>query len=403
MRRQFRRFSPADLLRSLMAEAAGGDGTFCSLSAATGGRSSAQNIHQRLKAPACDFLASVLAHRLGGGVALGRAGAVFPGRVLVEDCSHFQAHASLAGELPAHGNHLGATAGAKLHLVVDLVEGNMVNCSLLPATTSDQSLAHRVIEEGLQPGDLLLRDKGFFSVEALRDIEEKGAFYLSRLPKTLRPLDENDEAIDLPKLLARETREVVILHASLGRDFGLPSGLIALRVPKAVRRRRERECRQRLGRRRGRLPAWERFYCQWELMVTNLGLTEARAQALSTLYRCRWRIELIFKGMKSGNFSSRLAAKRTNKHHFLALLLARLLALALALPLETFLCRTRTEASAPPSLLKTFKLFFSSLRAFLLSQAFAPPAAFPSILKRAASMNKRKRSNHQDFFHAGLA
>ena len=393
MQRSSRRFGPSDLLSSLLAEAAGGDGSLTSLCAASGAKCSPQNIHKRLGSSACDLLASVLAGVIGRQSAEA-ACSLFGGRIIVEDCSHFLAPEGLCQALPSHGNQHGATAGVKLHLAFDLLGGRPLRCDLIPARVSDQSLAERCVED-LEAGDLLVRDKGFFAINSLVQIQLAGAFYLSRLPRSVKPMDDEGRLLDLPGLVAGATGSSVELVVRIGQETDLPTRLILLRLPRRVALERIRAWRQKSGKRRGRLPSEELFWCHWEPLVTNLDATRADAETLASLYRCRWRIELIFKALKSGGFARMLAGKATNVHHWLALLLARLIALALVLPLEAQLV-ARLRPTRPPSVLKFLRWALDRLRMTILQRLDVDPEATGRILTRCLSMDRRKLPGHHD-------
>lgn len=393
IRRASRNFSPADLLRSLIAECCGGSGTFKALSAAGGARTSSQNIHKRINADATNFLASVLGTALSDDE---RMNCSIFNRVVIEDCSHFQAPERLVEQLPSYGNQHGKTAGVKLHFAYDLLSGSPVCVDLIKARVTDQSLAEKLVANELRAGDLLIRDKGFFSVNALVEIQFLKAFYLSRLPRSLKPMDEDGSPLDLVARLMKASGNMVECVATLGHQTGLPTRLIAVRVPKQKAKQREIDCRKRIRQSRGKLPAKHLVHCHWELVVTNVPFPMMKAEDLAALYRCRWRIELAFKALKSGHFSSAMATHSTNKHHWLALLLARLIAFLPVLRLgqpDT----TVGSMPPPPSLHKCAKLWFVALGLKILAPVFGEPGALDRIMRRCCLFDRRKRDNHYDF------
>ncbi|WP_117161548.1 IS4 family transposase [Paraliobacillus sp. X-1268] len=74
--------------------------------------------------------------------------------------------------------------GAKIQLEYELFEGKFLHTFLYDQTKSDQHAA-RELEDTIEPGDLILRDLGYFSGEHLKKIDRAGGFYISRVPANM--------------------------------------------------------------------------------------------------------------------------------------------------------------------------------------------------------------------------
>ena len=73
----------------------------------------------------------------------------------------------------------GSTAAARLQFTFDLLSGQLIDSALHAFTRVDQAAAKDVLPL-LAPGDLLIRDLGYFALDAFAAIEGKRSFYLSR-------------------------------------------------------------------------------------------------------------------------------------------------------------------------------------------------------------------------------
>ena len=95
-------------------------------------------------------------------------------RIIVEDASSQILPKSNAEEFPAHGNHHGQTAGVKIDFGYDLLSGTMVSHTREQATTQDKIIGKELLVQ-VMPGDLVLRDMGYFILDEFTAIEDLGA------------------------------------------------------------------------------------------------------------------------------------------------------------------------------------------------------------------------------------
>jgi hypothetical protein len=80
-------------------------------------------------------------------------------RVIIEDASSQVMPKGNAEEFPAHANHHGPTAGAKIDLAYDLLSDEIISHSLQLATMQDKVTGRELITE-IRQGYLVLRDMG---------------------------------------------------------------------------------------------------------------------------------------------------------------------------------------------------------------------------------------------------
>jgi hypothetical protein len=216
-------------------------------------------------------------------------------RVLLHDSTVEPLPEHLAKLFPGGRNQCPEKRAAlKIQFVADLLNATLVDCSLSGYTRNDQTAAPDILAV-VQPGDLIIRDLGYFVLPVLATLDLKHAFFLSRCRHGVRVYDLQGQPLDLVRLLQNQgkiDREVL-----LGNEQ-VRVRLVALPVPEAVANQRRRKARANHD---GRFtPSREHlFLMAWNLFVTNVSPTVWPTQALVPLYRLRWRIEMIFKAWKS--------------------------------------------------------------------------------------------------------
>jgi hypothetical protein len=259
---------------------------------------SKQALHQRLSPKLEQFLAQVAAalfSRLS--LPLKNRGwlAAFQ-RVLLHDSTVEPLPEHLATAFPGpRNNRKRRYASLKLQFVCDLLHSQVLHLSLSGFTRNDQAAAADIL--GLvRPGDLIVRDLGFFVLKVLEQLSLKGAFFLSRYRHGVNLYDpQTGQRLDLAGYLrARRSLDANVL---LGEDK-LPVRLVAQPVPEAVANERRRKARANRDRRLN--PGADHlFLLGWNIFVTNVSRTTWPAKALQPIYRLRWRVEIIFKAWKS--------------------------------------------------------------------------------------------------------
>ena len=263
---------------------------------------SKQALWERLGEPAVEFLKQVLgaALRWRALVSTPKIPAALRmfGRVLVQDSTTLQLSAALARCFPGGANQHGEAGGQlRIQAVLDLVSQQFVHFGLSHFRRNDQAAAFDVLAV-VQPGDLVVRDLGYFVLGSLEKIAEAGAFFLSRLRVSTGIWDAaGQEPLDLLKLLRRQGR--VDLRVRLGAQK-VPVRLVAVKLPPAVaaeRRRRARAGQKHDG--RYQVQARTLALLDWAIFVTNVPASVWRAQTVVAVYGLRWRIETIFKAWKS--------------------------------------------------------------------------------------------------------
>lgn len=267
--------------------------------------------------------------------------------VLIQDGTCIPMPQSLVEHYPGNANRSGRKAVAKLDVLLDIKRWNLRRLRLNPYNRSDQSEALEANAD-IEPGWLVIRDLGYYSIKAIGGIIEAGAFFLSRLkfgttlydPATLKP-------INLETLLKRKRKlDIAVL---LGKP-GILVRLIAEPVPPGIaKRRREKALRDRD--KRIKHGANYMLRLGWTLLITNINPSVWTPQQACKAYQFRWQVETMFKSWKS---HLKLAAQSTkadveSPHKAEAIILAQMLMVVTVLmPLTAAQIAHRNERKGKP-------------------------------------------------------
>ena len=258
------------------------------------------------------------------------------GRVIIEDSSQVKLPKANHEEFPGHGNDGGKTAGCKFDMAFDLLTGEPVTSVLHLATEQDREIGKDLVDL-IREKDLVLRYMGYFSRDEFARIENRKAYWLSRVPINVKIHDSSENKLEM--ILKKTKHNKLELEVILG-DSGHPARLIAERAAPEVAEKRRRERREQ-ARQLGKEPSKDMLIRDgWYLLVTNVKSDLMTAAKLFKLYAIRWQIEITFRAWKqSGKLVSALARK-SNQVHLQALMLASMLLLILTMKISSLLQET---------------------------------------------------------------
>lgn len=336
VRRHSPKFSPSCFLQSLLSAVISGQASLSQIAAGLGlrvGKSlSKQALQKRFDQSSSDFLAEVIAqlavtHFRNRVSRLDKSGFT---RVLVEDSSFCSMHRGNAAGFPAHGNGQVDTAGFKIDLCYDLLTDTLESSTFHGATEQDKSIGKNLLNK-VSPGDLVLRDMGYFVVSEFARIEELGACWLSRLPAHTKISLEGENTVEaLEDLLGKTDRNQRMLDLRVKMSNAkLGCRLVAVRAKKSVIKQRRKE-RLKAGFKKGKTEVaiksslgWKRD--GWHLLVSNVGEDLCGAYDLMKIYRMRWDIEIQFRGWKQSLNMTKALGRRSSVHHMTALALTSMI------------------------------------------------------------------------------
>ena len=300
MRRAFRKLSILAFVQGLLALSAESvlalERMASVIGEAAGLSYTKQALHKRLGPSLEKFVAQVAAAFLGQWARAQAPALLRPfARVLLHDSTVETVPKHLAQAYPGGRNQKKCDRAAlKIQFIADLLNGAVLQWSLSGYTRNDQAAARDILTVA-QAGDLVIRDLGYFVLPVFAQIIQLGAFFLSRYRHGVNVYDLEGRPLDLGRELRRTGRldRWVLLGQAKVRVR-----LVALPAPESLVNARRRQARANHDGRSQ--PSAARLHLlAWTILVTNVSEQVWRAEDLATVYRLRWRIEIVFKTWKS--------------------------------------------------------------------------------------------------------
>ena len=327
--RKSAKFTPAGFLQSLLGSVVTGLASFNQLAGSlkdfTSAAMSRQSLHDRFSTRSTAFLLTVLHELMArrfqeSSDVLGSSPIR---RILIEDASGQVMPKSNVQDFPAHGNHYGSTAGVKIDFAFDLLAGKALSHSLHQATEQDKTTGKDFLAQ-VRPGDLVLRDMGYFSLGEFRFIAGRGAFWLSRLPPGVGVVME-DSGRTLEDFLKRNKHDIIDAEVLVAAD-GEKCRLVAVRAARGVTAARRAQ-RRKKAQESGKTACPKGLIRDgWHLMLTNLSPEQAGVNQLAAVYRARWAVEIQFRAWKQALNIGKALKRKSNEHHMQALVLTAMIA-----------------------------------------------------------------------------
>jgi len=282
--------------------------------------------------------------------------------VKIKDSTRFQLPVEYKNAFPANG---GAASESGLHIQFefDLTNGKISDLTVTDALKQDNSNA-RITACQVEPGSLLLRDLGYFSLDAFQQFDRRGAYFISRLMPRIKLYQSRNgvhEVIQLDKLYRKMRRYNIPyqeIEVYLGDQYKVPVRLFIEPLPEQQVRQRLRQAKRTCVRKSRTLSHKYKVAAALNLFVTNVPKQWLPTEHIRDLYRLRWQIELRFKVWKS---LGRLhLTKAMNRFRFETYLYANLLLLVIhweiAANISSLLWLTKKK------ILSVFKYYKTALR-----------------------------------------
>lgn len=345
-----------------------------------------------------NFIESVLEHVIARSVATGPGADFFDTsfrdykRVLVQDSTIIMLPKALFAEYSGVSNAHSTVCNTRIQATYDLLSDRLVAFSIDPYSKNDLAAAP---ELELQPGDLVLRDRGYLIADEIQRHRDAGADCIYRHKTGITYLDETTGCpIDLPALLRKHGK--LDMQVRLNNAARTRVRLVAAAVDEETANLRRMKARKET---KGHNPSSAVLeLMDWTIFITTIPKTNAGFKALLGIYGLRWRIEVIFKAWKSHlKFD---VIHQVSKCQLGILLKSRLLVIAACANLLYRRCEQAVLQACGRrlSLLKFVKYVTASpanlVRLFrLLSGTRKDSDALCKVLAQYCCYDKRKRRN----------
>lgn len=236
------------------------------------------------------------------------------------------------------------TSGAKIQLEYDLLNGKILQVYLGEEKENDCtfSVTH---PPKILPGDLCIRDLGYFDLTEFQRINQMDGYYISRVKTTTKLAVKNPEPerferngnikkhsayvdLDMTQYLTilKPGETIELPEVYCGRERLLGTRLIIHRLTNKEFKKREAQL-ERMAKKRKHLSEKSKKLKELNVYITNYPVQWVETEQVYSLYSLRWQIELLFKIWKSTFQINQI--KKVNIHrlncHFYGQLIAILL------------------------------------------------------------------------------
>lgn len=309
-------------------------------------------------------------------------------RILLQDSTIIKLPLRLFEVFSGVKNAHTAVCNARIQGIYDLLSGHFIQFSIDPYSKNDQAAT---LEIPVRAGDLVLRDRGYFRIQAIDEHKQAGADSINRYKHYTALYDPaTGEKINLLELLTRNGSVDMLIGA--GPEQTVHIRLIAFPAPEETANLRRMKAKKEM---KGHAPSQELLkLMSWTIFLTTITDPSITFKEILALYGLRWRIENIFKTWKSYfNFQK---VHNVPEIQLRVLLNARLIMITLAyerlfLPLLGQLYRSSGKLV---SLIKFTRYITQNLA--LLPRLLNSPTLPPQLcgaLQRYCTYEKRNRTN----------
>lgn len=290
---------------------------------------SKQGLDQRMNDRAVLFIRSLLQKQLESQVSDNLdAGLMKPfNRVCIKDSTKFDVHEQLEEWLPGFGGCASA-ASACIQYEFDLKSGQIINLDITPGNRPDASDAQETTCN-VQKGDMVIRDLGYFALDALSDIQWAEAYFISRLNYKTTVYEKIGDVLvelDFGKLYRHMERNGILKmekQVRMGKEEKMPVRLVIERMPDQIYEQRVRKVKAYNRKKGHKTSTGYTDRARFNLFVTNASQEMLTSMAIPLFYKVRWQVELVFKIWKS-TFGIHVTRKMKIER-FLCLLYSKLL------------------------------------------------------------------------------
>jgi hypothetical protein len=263
--------------------------------------------------------------------------AMFKG-VLLEDSTVIELNERVSKALKGSGG-AASKSSVKLNWVFNICSYAAVAVDIFSGSTPDRKNSKKSLKH-IKRGMLIVRDLGYFVIGTLRMIAQKGAYYLSRIPKgTFLYLNENEtKPLDIQSFFKEVTRgnRSIKIPIFIGKEERFSTNLILQKVPNWVLKQRVKRFKKKNS---GRSPSDDFItWAKYSVYITNIPdklvtINDDDFNSIEILimeiYKIRWQIEILFKKFKSKIKLNIIRGK--NKNSVLSLIYGKLISILLSL------------------------------------------------------------------------
>lgn len=221
-------------------------------------------------------------------------------KVLILDSTIIELPAQLAEHFKGAGGD-GSKASLKIQFCYDLKLGSFFYF-IQQGVSSDGKYENSFVDK-INEYDLIIKDLGYFTIDSFINLEEKGAYYLSRWKSNTKIYTKNKEnkfiELNMEHFLSKiETITEIEVYINKGDKFS-KARLVVERVPEEITNIRLRKLNKKSRSRGTQTQSLTKLFQHFNVYFSNIPKEVLSMDNFRKLYNVRWQIELVFKNWKS--------------------------------------------------------------------------------------------------------
>ena len=223
-------------------------------------------------------------------------------RVKIKDSTSFELPENMSERYPGNRG-FSSKAGMNIQFEYDLKTSNITDLSLCSKKENDCKNAKMTFAD-IAPGDLIIRDLGYVSINLLKSISQKDAYYLNRLKPQVLVFEKVSgkycrlSTKTIANKLRKSQRPYIAMELYIGDKKFLPCRVIFYLVPDDKVKERKKRQLAKATRRGSNVDTKVLDSLDLNIFITNTTEEQIPSSKVYDVYRLRWQIELIFKAWK---------------------------------------------------------------------------------------------------------
>ncbi|MBE4941331.1 IS4 family transposase [Bacillus thuringiensis] len=280
---------------------------------------SPEGLNQRFNQEAVHFLQQILAkllnQKLASSVSFSSPYTSAFKRIRILDSTAFQLPNSFSSVYPGAGG-CSHTAGLKIQLEYDLLSGQFLHIHTGPGKQHDRTYGSLCVPT-VKENDLCIRDLGYFHLKDLQNIQDKKAYYISRIKSNTRIYQKNPnpdyyqngklkkkteyKQIDMEALMIslQPGQTYEISDAYVGMIDKVPARVIVHRLTEEQQQKRLQNQTVREKKKGMKYSARSKRLSGINVYMTNTSTDIVPMGQVHDWYSLHWQIEILFKTWKS--------------------------------------------------------------------------------------------------------